>query len=504
MSILDLLLGKPLSSREERGQRIAVAAGVAVFGLDALSSAAYGPEAALTVLRPLGDLGAAYIVPLSLGIIGLLTIVYFSYRQTIEAYPAGGGSFTVARENLGNFPGLLAGAALMIDYILNVAVGISAGVGALVSALPSLQPHTLALCLGILAAITLINLRGLREAGLVFLAPTYLFVASLLIMIVVGCLKTLLAGGAPSPVTAPPPFAPVTAAIGWWLMLKAFSSGCTALTGVEAVSNGVLAFQEPAVKTARRTLAAIIAILIVLLGGIAWLAQVYHIGATDPGDPGYQSMLSQLLGAVTGRGPFYFVAITSIVLVLVFSANTSFADFPRLCNIISETGHLPRSFGTRGRRLVYSIGIVVLALVAGLLLTVFGGVTDRLIPLFAIGAFLAFTLSQAGMVMHWRRAGGPHARHSMIVNGIGATATGITLVVILCAKFLEGAWVGDAADAPAAGGHDIMCGGIYDWVARAVAAPLEFDPGKPNPPMIAWCRLRALGTRLPTRPCAFP
>ena len=483
MSILDLLLGKPLSSREERGQRIAVAAGVAVFGLDALSSAAYGPEAALTVLRPLGDLGAAYIVPLSLGIIGLLTIVYFSYRQTIEAYPAGGGSFTVARENLGNFPGLLAGAALMIDYILNVAVGISAGVGALVSALPSLQPHTLALCLGILAAITLINLRGLREAGLVFLAPTYLFVASLLIMIVVGCLKTLLAGGAPSPVTAPPPFAPVTAAVGWWLMLKAFSSGCTALTGVEAVSNGVLAFQEPAVKTARRTLAAIIAILIVLLGGIAWLAQVYHIGATAPGDPGYQSMLSQLLGAVTGRGPFYFVAITSIVLVLVFSANTSFADFPRLCNIISETGHLPRSFGTRGRRLVYSIGIVVLALVAGLLLTVFGGVTDRLIPLFAIGAFLAFTLSQAGMVMHWRRAGGPHARHSMIVNGIGATATGITLVVILCAKFLEGAWI-TMLLMPLLLAAMMYVRRHYDWVARAVAAPLEFDPGKPNPPMI--------------------
>jgi amino acid transporter len=483
MSLLDLLLGHPLSTREERGQRIAVAAGVAVFGLDALSSAAYGPEAALTVLRPLGDLGAAYIVPLSLGIIGLLTIVYFSYRQTIEAYPAGGGSFTVARENLGNFPGLLAGGALMIDYILNVAVGISAGVGALVSALPSLLPHTLALCLAILAAITLINLRGLREAGLVFMAPTYMFVVSLLAMIVMGCIKTLFSGGAPTPVVAPPPFAPVTAGVGLWLILKAFSSGCTALTGVEAVSNGVLAFQEPAVKTARRTLAAIIAILIMLLGGIAWLAQVYHIGATDPGDPGYQSMLSQLLGAVTGRGPFYFVAISSIVLVLVFSANTSFADFPRLCNVISETGYLPRSLGIRGRRLVYSIGILVLALVAGLLLTVFGGVTDRLIPLFAIGAFLAFTMSQAGMVMHWKRVGGPHARHSMIVNGIGATATGITLVVILCAKFLEGAWI-TMLLLPLLLAAMISVRRHYQRVARAVEAPLEFEPGKPNPPMV--------------------
>ena len=483
MSLLDLLLGQPISTREEKGQRLALAAGVAVFGLDALSSAAYGPEAALTVLRPLGELGGSFIVPLSLGIIALLTIVYFSYRQTIEAYPAGGGSFTVARENLGNFPGLLAGAALMIDYILNVAVGISAGVGALVSALPSLQPHTLALCLAILALITLINLRGLREAGLIFMAPTYLFVGSLLVMIVIGLIKTILAGGPPTPVVAPPPFAPVTAAVTWWLILKAFASGCTALTGVEAVSNGVLAFQEPAVKTARRTLAAIIAILIVLLGGVAWLAKIYHVGATDPGDPGYQSMLSQLLGAVAGRGGFYFVAITSIVLVLVFSANTSFADFPRLCNIISETGYLPRSFGTRGRRLVFSMGILVLAGVAGLLLTVFGGVTDRLIPLFAIGAFLAFTLSQAGMVMHWKRVGGPHARHSMIVNGVGAAATGLTLLVILCAKFLEGAWI-TVLLMPLLLGTMIAVRRHYDSVSRQVEETFAFDPGKPNPPMI--------------------
>ena len=460
-----------------------MAAGIAVFGLDALSSAAYGPEAALTVLRPLGELGVKYILPLSLGIIALLTIVYFSYRQTIEAYPAGGGSFTVARENLGNFPGLLAGAALMIDYILNVAVGISAGVGALISAAPSLQPHTLALCLVILALITLINLRGLREAGLIFMAPTYLFVGSLTIMIVLGAVKTLLAGGAPTPVVAPPPFAPVTAAVGWWLMLKAFSSGCTALTGVEAVSNGVLAFEEPAVKTAQRTLAAIIAILILLLGGIAWLAKVYHIGATDPGDPGYQSMLSLLLSAVAGRGAFYAVAITSIVLVLVFSANTSFADFPRLCNIISETGYLPRTFGMRGRRLVYSMGILVLAGVAGILLTVFGGVTDRLIPLFAIGAFLAFTMSQAGMVMHWKRVGGPHARHSMIINGIGAFATGITLIVILCAKFLEGAWI-TMLLLPLLLATMIAIRRHYDAVSRQVEAPIEFQPGKPNPPMV--------------------
>jgi len=237
----------------------------------------------------------------------------------------------------------------------------------------------------------------------------------------------------------------------------------------------------------------------VLLGGIAWLSWIYHIGATDPGAPGYQSMLSQLLGAVTGRGPFYFLAISSIVLVLVFSANTSFADFPRLCNVISETGYLPRSFGTRGRRLVYSIGIVVLALIAGLLLTVFGGVTDRLIPLFAIGAFLAFTLSQAGMVVHWKRIGGPHARHSMVVNAIGATATGLTLVVILCAKFLEGAWI-TILLMPLLLGTMISVRRHYHTVAQAVEAPLEFDPGKPNPPMVivpvqSWNQIAAKALR---------
>jgi len=331
------------------------------------------------------------------------------------------------------------------------------------------------------------------------MAPTYLFVASLLAMIVIGLFKTLAAGGAPLPVVAPAPSAPVTAAVGWWLMLKAFSSGCTALTGVEAVSNGVMAFEEPAVKSARRTLAAIIAILIALLGGVAWLAQVYHIGASDPGGPGYQSMLSQLLGAVAGRGLFYVVAISAVVLVLVFSANTSFADFPRLCNVISETGYLPRTFGTRGRRLVFSMGILVLAAMAGFLLALFGGVTDRLIPLFAIGAFLAFTLSQAGMVMHWRRVGGPHARHSMLLNAVGATATGLTLVVILCAKFLEGAWITILL-------MPLLLIGMmavrrhYDAVARAVEAPLEFDLGKPNPPLVVlpvqrWNKIAAKALR---------
>src|SRR5215471_12383714 len=441
MTVLDLLLGRPLASDQARAECVGAAAGIPIFGLDALSSAAYGPEAALTLLIPLGAAGIAYMVPISTSIILLLAIVYFSYRQTIQAYPGGGGSYTVARQNLGASAGLLAAAALMIDYVLTVAVGISAGVGALVSAAPTLQSHTLTICLGILVLITLINLRGMRDTGLVFMAPTYLFVGSLLAAIAVGLFKTLASGGHPVPVEPLPQIARASALPGAWLILQAFASGCTAMTGVEAVSNGVKAFRPPVVATARRTLTVIIALLMVLLAGIAYLVRVYGIQATDPGQPGYQSVLSLLLAAVSGRGAFYYVSMASILLVLALSANTAFADFPRLCRAIAQNNYLPHSFATRGRRLVYTQGIVVLAVVAGLLLIIFGGITDRLIPLYAVGAFLAFTLSQAGMVAHWRRVGGKGATQSMLINGLGAFATGITVIVVLVAKFVEGAWI---------------------------------------------------------------
>jgi amino acid transporter len=417
-------------------------AGIGVFGLDALSSAAYGPEAALTLLIPLGALGIPYVVPITLSIIALLIIVYFSYRQTIAAYPGGGGSYTVARENLGHRVALLAAAALIVDYILVVAVGISAGVGALVSAVPSLQAHTLALCLGILAVITLINLRGVRETGNAFMIPTYLFIGCLLGAIGVGVAKALLTeGGHPVPIVAPHPLHGAATAVGTWVILQAFASGCTAMTGVEAVSNGVKAFRDSCVDNARRTLSAIIGILILMLAGIAWLAQEYRIGATDPGLPGYDSLLSQLIAAIAGKGIFYIISIGSILAVLALSANTAFADFPRLCQIVAHDGYLPHAFSTRGRRLVFSHGIYMLAFLAGLLLFIFGGVTDRLIPLFAVGAFLAFTLSQAGMVVHWMRARGAGAWHSMLINGVGAIATGITVMIVLTAKFVAGAWL---------------------------------------------------------------
>src|SRR5712672_1228412 len=394
MKLVDLLLGRKLANREGESEKITAFQGVPAMGLDGLASSAYGPEAALTVLAPLGLFGLAYMGPVMIAVLAVLAILYVSYWQTIEAYPTSGGSYTVARENLGANAGLLAATALMIDYVLNVAVGISAGVGALTSAVPVLQPHTLALCLGILVLVTLVNLRGTLEAGLLFAVPTYLFVLGF--------------GGG-------------VVVYGVWQAL---------LAGVEAVRNGVGAFRAPTVTHAHRTLTAIVVILGVLLAGIAYLAGAYHTLAMDQSQPGYQSILSQLTAAVVGRGGFYFVAMGSVLAVLCLSANTSFAGFPRLCRQVARDEYLPRAFAIPGRRLVNSFGIVWLALTAGALLTAFGGITDRLIPLFAVGAFLSFTLSQAGMAVHWSRqpadAQGQRLGHRLrlAINATGAVATG--------------------------------------------------------------------------------
>jgi amino acid transporter len=441
MNLAHWLLGRRLATDEEGEQRVGVLAAIPMLGLDALGSAAYGPEAALTLLIPLGAAGPAYIGPISTLIIILLLVVYFSYRQTIEAYPHGGGSYTVAQENLGATAGLMAAAALILDYVLVVAVGISAGVGALISALPALQPFTLPLCLAILALITVVNLRGVRESGLAFVLPTYLFIGSLLTVIAIGVVKSILAGGRPEALDAPAAMSPAATAAGFWILMRSFASGCTAMTGVEAVSNGVSAFREPCVISARRTLTAIILLLAIMLAGIAYLCRVYGIGATDPGQPGYDSTLSQLTAAVVGRGWFYYLTIGSVLSVLALSANTGFADFPRLCRVIAMDGYLPNSFAHRGRRLVYSRGIIVLSVLSGVILVGFGGITDNLIPLFAVGAFLAFTLSQAGMVAHWRKIGGTHSRRSMAINAAGAVCTAVTLLVVLVSKFVDGAWV---------------------------------------------------------------
>jgi amino acid transporter len=483
MGLTNLFFGRTLASDEEGEQRVGVLAGIPMLGLDALGSAAYGPEAALTLLIPLGTAGVGFIGPISALIIALLFVVYFSYRQTIVAYPHGGGSYTVAKENLGTISGLLAAAALMLDYVLVVAVGISAGVGALISAVPALQPYTLSLCLAILALIALVNLRGVRESGLAFVIPTYLFVVSLLAVLAIGAIKTILAGGRLEPVQAPPSMPEATETAGLWLLMRSFASGCTAMTGVEAVSNGVSAFREPGVRYARRTLTAIIVLLAVMLAGIAYLSWAYKIGATEPGESGYDSILSQLTAAVVGRGWFYYVTLGSVLSVLALSANTGFADFPRLCRVIALDGFLPHSFAHRGRRLVHSNGILVLTILSAGLLIGFGGITDNLIPLFAVGAFLAFTMSQAGMVAHWRKVGGPHAVKSMVINAAGAICTAITLVVVLASKFVDGAWV-MLLLIPALLAVFYSVQAHYRTVGREVATNEPLDASSLEPPLV--------------------
>lgn len=440
MVFIELLTGRRLSNRDQDSRRIGWFEAVPAMGLDGLGSASYGPEAALTIMLPLGAASLHWIAPIMAPIVVLLFVLYLSYRQTIVAYPTNGGAYTVSKENLGRNASLLAAAALMVDYVLNVAVGISAGVGALTSSLPALQPYTLALCLAVLALVTLANLRGTSEAGLIFALPTYLFMVSFLALVAVGLWQIVATGGHPQPVVAPPGIGAATTTMSVWLFMRAFASGCTAMTGVEAVSNGVGAFKRPVVPQAHLTLTIICLVLGLLLAGIALVAHFYGLAALDQTQPDYQSVLSQLAGAVAGRGVVYYVAMASLLAVLCLSANTSFVGFPRLCRIVAADGFLPRSFAVADRRLVFSVGVFVLTVTAGGLLIAFDGITDRLIPLFAIGAFLTFTMSQVGMVVHWRRQGGSN-RTRLAINAVGAITTVLALAVIISAKFLEGAWI---------------------------------------------------------------
>ncbi len=444
MSFADSLFGRPLATSEERAEHIGVAAGIPIFGLDALTSAAYGPETALALLIPMGIAGIQHLIPIILAILVLLAIVTLSYRQTIAAYPTGGGSYTVAKENLGTGPGLLAAAALMIDYILTAAVGISVGIGAVVSDQPWLQPHTVLLCIVMLFVLALVNMRGTKETGATFIVPTGLFVVAVMATVFIGVYKVVQAGGHPVAIVAPPHPPPATVSyLGIWLLLKAFSNGCAAMTGVEAVSNGVMAFREPRVRNAQRALTVIMGTLVVMLFGTAWLATKYHIMALDPSQPGYQSLLSLIVMAVFGRGWFYHFTMWSIFLALCLSANTAFAGFPRLARSIAIHDYLPHVFTIRGRRLLFSHGIYALTGFTFVILVALRGDVDRLISLYAIGAFLAFTLSQAGMVQHWRKQGREHKGRiwHMLVNGLGAVATGITTIIVLVAKFTSGAWM---------------------------------------------------------------
>ncbi|WP_174298899.1 APC family permease [Sphingomonas bacterium] len=493
MTPIDLVLGRRLANREGGEQKIGWIAGVPAMGLDGLGSASYGPEAALTILAPMGAASLAWIGWVIAPIVALLAILYLSYRQTIVAYPSNGGAYTVARENLGADASLLAAAALMVDYVLNVAVGISAGVGALVSSVPALHAWTLPLCLGVLALVAVANLRGTREAGLLFALPTYLFVFSFLALIALALVR--LWTGHAAPEVAPPRLVAGTEAASAWLLMRAFAAGCTAMTGVEAVSNGVSAFREPVIRNAHRTLTVICLSLGLLLVGIAMVAHGYSVGAMDQTKPDYQSVLSQLAAAIAGRGAIYYVAMASLLAVLCLSANTSFVGFPRICRLVALDDYLPRGFALADRRLVFSVGVVFLTIVAGVLLVAFGGITDRLIPLFAIGAFLTFTLSQLGMVVHWKRRPGRNLGR-LAINATGAGVTIAALVVILAAKFVEGAWIVVIA-IPAI---MLTLAGVHRHYRRlgerlAVAGPFAIEETQPPTVLVAYEERSAMTDR---------
>lgn len=435
-----LLVGRPLATERLETERLTKTTALAVLSSDAISSVAYATDEVLYVLAPLGAVALVYVFPIAAVIAALLALVALSYRQTIFAYPAGGGSFTVAYENLGVLPGLTAAAALLTDYILTVSVSISSGVAAITSAYPSLARHTVPICVGSIVVLMLVNLRGVRESGAAFRVPTYAFIAAMLTLIGTGLLQlaTGHADRAPLPISAETPSASAFPA-GFaftFLMLRAFSGGCVAMTGTEAISNGVSAFKKPVSRNAAATLGWMAAILGVFFLGNSFLTQHLHILPRPE-----QTVLSQLGRHIFGNGVPYLFLQYSTFAVLVLAANTSFADFPRLGSILANQRYLPRQLSARGDRLAFSNGIVALALVAILLVWAFHGDTTALIPLYAIGVFLCFTLSQAGMVRRWVRTRAQGWRWKAVLNGIGATATGVVTVIQVVTKFTHGAWI---------------------------------------------------------------
>ena len=444
MSLLKrLLVGRPLQSAEEEHRRLLKIVGLAVFSSDAISSTAYATEEILHVLVPRAGMEALeYLIPISLVVIVLLTIVGLSYRQTIFAYPGGGGSYVVSRENLGTAPSLVAAGSMLTDYVLTVAVSISAGVAAIVSAVPEMRTHRVGLGLALIALITLANLRGLKEAGTIFAAPTYLYIASLGGLIVYGLFRSFTGGLERLPVNeealgAFVPGSGVLTGVTIFALMRAFSSGAVALTGVEAISIAVPAFKKPAPKNAAKTLVAMVSILGAAFFGISVLA--HRLGPTLSED---ETLLSIMGDAVYGRGSIaYIVLQASTAAILILAANTAYTAFPTMCSIIARDGFLPRQLFNRGDRLVFSNGILVLALAAAGLLVGFGGVTTALIPLYAVGVFTSFTLSQTGMVRYHLRQRLPGWRGRAIANGAGAVTTGIVLTVVLVSKFTIGAWI---------------------------------------------------------------
>ena len=433
-SAWQVLVGRPLRASEVAKEQITPLEGLPALSLDALTSVAYGPEAIIVVLAAAGAGALHLVLPITVAIVALLAILVFSYRQVIDAYPHGGGAYAVSRANLGAGASLLAAAALIIDYTLTVSVSIAAGVGALTSAFPRLAPDTVVLCLLILAVVTLLNLRGLGEAARAFLLPTAVFIVGLLAIIAIGLIHPL-ALHEPQPGVSLLPAHPVET-VSVLLVLKAFSAGCSALTGVEAIANGTPLFKQPRVKRAKLTEMLLGVLLAVMLLGLAVLARRWHIGPRSG-----QTVLSQIMATAVGRHWAYYVVSLTITLVLALAANTSFGGLPVLASLLSRDHYLPHLFALRGDRQVFANGIWALAVLAGLLLVVVRGHTNTMIPLFAIGVFIGFTLAQSGLVVHWRRTRGSGWQARAAVNGLGALVTGAATVIFLISKFTEGAWV---------------------------------------------------------------
>lgn len=442
-----ILLGRRLASEESHEARISNPIALAVFSSDALSSVAYATGEIMAALAPymaLAAFGPSVIAqswPVAVGIVLLLAILTVSYRQTIFAYPSGGGAYIVAKENLGELPAQVAGASLLVDYVLTVAVSVSAGVTAITSAFPSMDAHRVFLGVAVIAFVGLMNLRGVKESGAVFAFPTYGFVISMFGIIGLGFWRYFTGGLQPAEhhEIAPPPFA------GWiaiWVFMKAYAAGCTALTGVEAISNGVSAFREPTSRNASNTMVSMVLMLGAMFLGITWLAN--HLGVTYTG--GAESLLSMLSRRILGDGPglphlAYLVVQTFTMLILLLAANTAYADFPRLGAMMARDGFLPRQFASQGDRLVFSNGIFILSLLSALLVWIFNAKEHHLLPLYALGVFLGFTLSQTGMVRHWLKDRSRHWGLKAVINGTGAITTFVVMVVITTTKFTHGAWV---------------------------------------------------------------
>ena len=474
-----LVVGRPLSSADEHHTLLPRVIALAVFASDAISSTAYATEEILHVLVPVAaDDALDSLVPISLIVMVMLAVVVTSYRQTIHAYPTGGSSYVVSRENLGERPALIAGASVLVDYVLTVAVSISAGVAAITSALPGLRDHRVALCLGFIALLMMANLRGLKESGTVFAVPTYIYIASLGAMIAYGLFQVFFQDLGPLPIAEdryesftdgryPNALQGVTV----YLFLRAFSSGAVALTGVEAISDGVPAFRPPKSKNAAATLVTMACILAVYFFSLSVLAS--HLRPTLSEE---ETLLSLIAAGVYGDGSImYYVLQVATMAILLLAANTAYADFPRIASILAKDGYLPRQLHNRGDRLVFSNGIIALSVVASLLIIVFGGVTTALIPLYAVGVFLSFTLSQTGMVRHHKRHGEPGWKGRAAVNAVGATFTLIVLLIVIVSKFVIGAWV-PVVLIPLIALVLTRVKRHYDRVARALQPPPGYRP----------------------------